>query len=87
MAANTDQRALLFLFTISFALLITSEARTLLREVRAMQEKTDSQLMLREFGFDSFTLEYYRRRSLGASSDRVAPGGPDPQHHSQPPSY
>ncbi|KAK3012377.1 hypothetical protein RJ639_012734 [Escallonia herrerae] len=87
MAANPDQRALLFLLTISFALLITSEARTLLRGVQAMQEITDSQLMLRRLPFDCFTLEYYRRRSLGASSDRVAPGGPDPQHHSQPPAY
>ncbi|CAN4102939.1 unnamed protein product [Withania somnifera] len=39
---------------------------------------------LHEFGYDGSTLEYYRRRAmlLDATTMRVAPQGPDAQHHS-----
>ncbi|CAN4104221.1 unnamed protein product [Withania somnifera] len=41
-------------------------------------------LNIREFGYDESTLKYYRRRAmlLDATTMRVAPEGPDPQHHS-----
>lgn len=44
-------------------------------------------LSLREFGYDESTLEYYKRRAmlLDVGTMRVAPQGPDAQHHSQSP--
>lgn len=44
-------------------------------------------LSLREFGYDESTLEYYKRRAmlLDVGIMRVAPQGPDAQHHFQSP--
>lgn len=41
-------------------------------------------LSLRNFGYDESTLEYYKRRAMlyDIGTTRVAPQGPDAQHHS-----
>ncbi|KAL8510908.1 hypothetical protein ACS0TY_017648 [Phlomoides rotata] len=48
----------------------------------ATAKNTDSLLFRRKLGFNKAEFEEFRRRSLNAGYDRVAPGGPDPQHHS-----
>ncbi|GJW52249.1 proline-rich protein 2-like protein [Tanacetum coccineum] len=48
---------------------------------QAMQNDDSSQLLLRKLGMKVSDLEYYKRRSLDANPRRVAPGGPDGQHH------
>lgn len=40
-----------------------------------------SHFVLSKAGFSLTEIEEYTRRSLKGGSDRVAPGGPDPQHH------
>lgn len=48
-----------------------------------------SLVLLEKLGFDRWTLDKYRRRSLliGISgADRLVPAGPNSQHNSQPPS-
>ncbi|XP_059669614.1 CLAVATA3/ESR (CLE)-related protein 5-like [Cornus florida] len=91
MASSTAPKVramLVMMMVILFAVFIDSEAR-ILWEVSAMQKNDNgsSQLLLRKLGYDPSKLENYRR-SLDAKNDRVAPGGPDGQHHfSQPPVY
>nr|GMD31060.1 CLAVATA3/ESR (CLE)-related protein 5-like [Ipomoea batatas] len=48
---------------------------------------TDNQVdsVLSRIGFSPFEIKEYKRRSLNAGTDRVAPSGPDPHHHSLPP--
>ncbi|KAK8710071.1 hypothetical protein V6N13_145413 [Hibiscus sabdariffa] len=57
-------------------LLMTSQARSVL----------PSRLLLRELGYDRPKLEHFRQVFASKpGSDRVSPGGPDPEHHSNPP--
>ena len=46
-----------------------------------MQSSDSSRLLMRKLGLKESDLEYYKRRSLDANPGRVAPGGPDSQHH------
>ncbi|XAR49562.1 hypothetical protein NMG60_11032810 [Bertholletia excelsa] len=84
---STSAQTLLLLLAIFLALTIPSEEARI--PIPANQNKLlNSQLLLHDIkiGLDASKLEYYRRRSLNANSDRNAPGGPDPQHNSLPPS-
>ncbi|KAK0599915.1 hypothetical protein LWI29_009811 [Acer saccharum] len=59
----------------------SSEAR-LSHQFSTLPEKIDSKLILRQLGYDVSKLENYGgRRMLNSDPQRVAPGGPDPQHH------
>nr|GEU44613.1 hypothetical protein [Tanacetum cinerariifolium] len=75
--ANTFSSKGLFLIIIIFLIFsITSNASD-----QAMQNDYSSQLLLRKLGMKVSDLEYYKRRSLDVNPGRVAPGGPDGQHH------
>lgn len=83
-ATSKHTRVLIFIILIS-SLFFISEARLLYQnEVPNVHENFDAQLFLLKLGYDAVTLEKYGRRSLVV--DRVAPGGPNGQHHSLPPS-
>ncbi|XVF60907.1 hypothetical protein PTKIN_Ptkin08bG0085700 [Pterospermum kingtungense] len=73
---------MLFLI-LSSMLSMSSQARFLHRE-KGIQthENSESQFLLHKLGFDLHQLKRYQKLSTrGANSDRVSPGGPDPQHH------
>ncbi|KAJ0837462.1 hypothetical protein HanRHA438_Chr16g0778441 [Helianthus annuus] len=75
MAKSVRSKVLLLICIIFFFLCVTSNAN------EAMHNDNSSQLLIRKLGLKVSDLEYYKRRSLGANPDRVAPGGPDGQHH------
>lgn len=86
MGKSSNIAPMLMLFFIVFSLLFMSfQARILHDEqqANAMQSNIDSQLLPRELGFDLTKLKHYERLSstIHRESDRVSPGGPDPQHH------
>ncbi|XVE86378.1 hypothetical protein DITRI_Ditri18aG0030100 [Diplodiscus trichospermus] len=56
-------------------------------EAQCLVHKTiRSRFLLHKFGYDKTKLEYYRQVFASkAASDRVSPGGPDSEHHSNPP--
>ncbi|TMW98713.1 hypothetical protein EJD97_003615 [Solanum chilense] len=84
--ANSSSKMLLILFMIIFLFchFISLEGR-ILDDLQVVQNKYDSHFVLSKAGFSPTEIEEYTRRSLKGGSDRVAPGGPDPQHHSAPP--
>ncbi|KAL8268686.1 hypothetical protein R6Q59_002484 [Mikania micrantha] len=75
MANSIRSKGLLLISIIFFVFCITSNAN------EVMHNDYSSQLLLRKLGLKVSDLEYYKRRSLGADPARVAPGGPDGQHH------
>lgn len=79
--SNVNARVvLLCMFMLSLLFMMSSGARI---GPGIMTDKSESaHLMRRE-------LEYYRRMkiALDAGPTRVAPGGPDPQHHSKTPAH
>lgn len=85
----TAKRIPLLILIIIFLLttfIITSEARVFHYGVVQSRDKNfDSQLFFLKLGYDSSKLEKYPRRSL--ITDRLAPAGPNAQHHLQPPSH
>ncbi|KAL5793662.1 hypothetical protein ACOSP7_002256 [Xanthoceras sorbifolium] len=87
-SSSTHVVTMLMLFIVVFSLLFVSlqAARTLRgdHDHQAMQSiNRDSHALLHELGFDLSRLKHYQKLSstLHAGSDRVSPGGPDPQHH------
>lgn len=76
-------RACLFIVVLS---ILGPSLESRLYHVPSMAQKgIDSHLILREMGFDTPKMEYYRKRSLlDAETTRVSPGGPDPEHHRKP---
>ncbi|KAH0651169.1 hypothetical protein KY290_032008 [Solanum tuberosum] len=75
---------ILFMIIFLFCHFISLEGR-ILGDLQVVQTKYDSHFVLSKAGFSLTEIEEYTRRSLKGGSDRVAPGGPDPQHHSLPP--
>ncbi|KAL7250675.1 hypothetical protein ACSBR1_012657 [Camellia fascicularis] len=88
MAKSTVAQLLVLLL---LAIFITSEARILRERYFSTQKNINNELLLCHLGFDpskfKLVIGNYQRLSLTANSDRVAPGGPDPQHHSLPPAF
>ncbi|CAA3005221.1 Hypothetical predicted protein [Olea europaea subsp. europaea] len=83
-------RVLLMSLMIASILTASSSARLshILLVGRERVANSMPHLTQREFGIEKFQLEYYRRREalmLNAGTMRVAPEGPDPQHHSKSP--
>ncbi|KAG5597209.1 hypothetical protein H5410_038441 [Solanum commersonii] len=54
-------------------------------DLQVVQNKYDSHFVLSKAGFSLTEIEEYMRPSLKGGSDRVVPSGPDPLHHSLPP--
>jgi hypothetical protein len=81
MANSMAKPILLVLLAITFMLLvISSQARML------TQKGIDDHVFLRVSGYDRSKLKYYEWISkMNADPTRVAPGGPDSQHHNLPP--
>ncbi|CAN4103262.1 unnamed protein product [Withania somnifera] len=85
MANSSRMLVVLFMMTSLFFHFMTLEAR-ILGDIGDVKNKYDSHFVLSKAGFSLTEIEKYTRRSLiKGASDRVAPGGPDSQHHSLPP--
>ncbi|GMI99319.1 hypothetical protein HRI_003601200 [Hibiscus trionum] len=70
-----------FLILVSM-LPMSSEARILRPAESDTQSVSDTQHLLHKLGFDLRRLNRYQESATRvSSSDRVSPGGPDPQHH------
>lgn len=84
MAHSTALRLIPLFFALVSLCFFVSEARVL-HGIQAMHQRNmNIQLFLSKIGFSVAEFEYHKRRSLNAGFDRVAPGGPDPHHHSLP---
>ncbi|CAN8247571.1 unnamed protein product [Cochlearia groenlandica] len=70
------KQTLIILLIIFSSLVSSSQARIL----HATMENMDSQILLHELGFDLSKFKSPNERFL-LDSERVSPGGPDPQHH------
>lgn len=80
MANSATIRVSIFILLILFAQEIDSIEITF-RGPESMQKRSiDGRRILRESGFD-FSKTKHRKQRIMADTDRVAPGGPDPQHH------
>lgn len=77
-------RFLLLGMIVSFMFIATSGARLSPGfESTAQRPGGNPHLTWRELGIDEAKLECYRRRKIpDGATMRMAPGGPDPQHHS-----
>jgi len=72
----------LIILLIIFSLQTLSSQARILRSYRAVSMgNMDSQVLLHELGFDLSKFKGHNERRFLVSSDRVSPGGPDPQHH------
>ncbi|CAH8355594.1 unnamed protein product [Eruca vesicaria subsp. sativa] len=78
--ANLILKRTLIILLIIFSSII-SEARILQADHVANMGNIDSEVLLRELGFDLSKFKSYNERRFLVDSERVSPGGPDPQHH------
>ncbi|CAH2059958.1 unnamed protein product [Thlaspi arvense] len=60
---------------------MSTQARILHADRVPNMGNMDSQVLLRELGFDLSKFKGHNDRRFLVDSDRVSPGGPDPQHH------
>ncbi|XAR66549.1 hypothetical protein NMG60_11012825 [Bertholletia excelsa] len=83
MATSTTIKLSALFLLISLSPVISLKAASY-RGLETMKKKIDSNLLLLELGIDFSKMKQNRRKMI--NTDRVAPGGPDPQHHEAPPS-
>lgn len=80
--ASLSKLNLLFVLIVMSSMLVASSEARLSHQFSVLPEKINSKLILRQLGYDVSKLENYGgRRMLNSDTQRVAPGGPDPQHH------
>ncbi|KAK7401782.1 hypothetical protein VNO78_13548 [Psophocarpus tetragonolobus] len=74
--------SVLFLIILSLVV-VSSEARLLPKLSTMMTKKINSELFLRDIVNNVRKSEYHhhKRSMLGERLQRLAPAGPDPQHH------
>ena len=85
MANSTSIRVPILILVLLLMLMTSSEARTFHGvQSRITHKRVDSSSILRDLLMMRY--EYnYRRAMEEVGPKRLRPGGPDPQHHSQPP--
>ncbi|KAF8086546.1 hypothetical protein N665_0622s0038 [Sinapis alba] len=75
------KKTLIILLIISASPIFGTQARILHDGRVANMGTMDSYALLRELGFDLSKFKGHNERRFLMNSDRVSPGGPDPQHH------
>ncbi|XP_010542729.1 PREDICTED: CLAVATA3/ESR (CLE)-related protein 5-like [Tarenaya hassleriana] len=80
MASLIIKQAFLMLLIVFSGNVFTSRARVLRGDHVRTTNEMDSRILLRKLGFDLSKIKGYEGRVM-VESDRVSPGGPDPQHH------
>ncbi|XP_019083082.1 PREDICTED: CLAVATA3/ESR (CLE)-related protein 5-like [Camelina sativa] len=75
------KQSLIIILVIFSPPILSSQARILHAYRAASMSNMDSQVLLRELGLDLSKFKGHNERRFLVSSDRVSPGGPNPQHH------
>lgn len=85
MASSNALRMWMLLLIVSAVIFKGSDGR-ILRGPLATKKNINSRLIFLELGYDLDKLSTSNAgKTRGVGSDRVSPGGPDPQHNSLPP--